>query len=213
MKYKKSLAALALAALGGFSGAANATLYSNSNDAGSIFSFGYPDTTSYGQTFNVGVASTVQDWTFYATGGSAGNLELVIANWDGSKAVGPAVYTSSLFSYTGGAEALAFSGINAALSAGSYIAYITTAGVGAPASSVALAGSNSNGGLGGSFRFLNSNNVDPLTLNNSWNSWYIPNMQFAANIVEGVSNVPEPATLALFGLGILGISAMRRKVR
>lgn len=190
---------------------ANAATYSNSNDADSILYFGAPDTTSYGQVFNT-AGGKLSDWSFYATDGSAGDLALVVAGWDGSKAVGPALYNSSAFSYGGGAATLNFNGINANLSAGSYIAYLTVAGVGAsPASFVAIAGSSSDGGLGGGFRFLNSDGTDPLTLSNAWGDWYIPNMQYTATI--NTTPVPEPETYVMLmaGLGLMGVVMRRRK--
>ncbi|NEX61213.1 PEP-CTERM sorting domain-containing protein [Noviherbaspirillum galbum] len=210
MTMKKLPAMLVLAGLALTGGMANATVYSNSNDASSIQSFGSPDTTSYGQTFNLGVASTVLDWSFYATSGNAGNLELVIANWNGSRAVGPALYLSPVASYAGGAQTVSFNGINAVLSAGSYIAYLTVAGVAGPVSGVGFAGSSSDGGLGGGFRFLNSGGTDPLLLNDTWSNWFVPDMQFTANIVPGGVRVPEPGTLALLGLGVLAFAASRR---
>lgn len=186
---------------------AAATTYSNTNDSTIIY-FGSPDTTSYGQVFNTG-NGVLSDWTFQANSGTAGNLQLVVASWNGSQAVGPALYSSSAFAYAGGSEALSFTGINTSLSAGNYIAYLTVAGVVKPASNVGIAGSNSDGGLTGGFRFLNSGGVDPLTQNQAWSSWYVPNMNYQANI----SPAPEPETYALMlgGLGLVGAITRRRK--
>lgn len=107
-----------------------------------------------GQVFNTS-GGFLSDWTFYATGGTAGNVKLVVADWNGNQAVGPAIYSSSDFLYSGSVQALSFTGINAALSAGTYIAYLTVAGVITPAV-VAFPASNSDSGLGGELTFLKS---------------------------------------------------------
>jgi PEP-CTERM motif len=210
MKSFHQLRLLAAICVTAISGMANAQGFSNSHSS-TIYYFGQPDTTSYGQVFNTS-GGTLANWSFYADSGNAGNLELVIANWNGAKATGPALYQSSIFAYTGGAQALSFSGINSALSAGSYIAYLTVAGVTGAANSVGIAGSNTNGGMSGGFRFLNSAGTDPLVLSNSWNSWNVPNMQYSANFV---SAVPEPETYAMMlaGLGLIGTIARRRKAK
>lgn len=194
-------------------GAANASSFTAASDGGGIWSFGAPDTTTYGETFNLSNQSNVQDWTYYAQSGNAGNLQFVIASWDGTKAVGPALYSSSSFSYGGGSQALDFSGINTILGAGSYIAYITTAGLSNAVTGVTMAGSNENGGLGGAFWFNNSNGADPLTSGTAWSGfWLPPNLAFTANI-SSVSAVPLPPSIAMMftGLGLVGFMTRRRK--
>jgi hypothetical protein len=190
-------------------GVANASTYTAANNGSDICCFGSPDTTNFGETFSVSNQSKVQDWTYYATSGTAGDVQLVIASWDGTKAVGPALYTSSVFSYGGSTQGLSFGGIDTILGSGSYIAYITTAGVANPASNVYMVGSNENGGLGGEFMYLNSNGTDPLTLSSSWSGYSVPDMAFTANI----SAVPLPPAIAMMipGLGLLGFMVRHRK--
>lgn len=187
---------------------AGAATFSNTANADDIFPFGYPDTTTYGQTFNLSQASVLQDWSFFTASGNSGNLRLVVAAWDGSKAVGSELYTSAI-SYAGGAQTLAFGGINLNLNAGFYVSYITVAGVTGAASDVFTKGSLNDGGLGGAFRYLNSNGIDPLALSDTWDSYYVPSMQFEANI----SPVPEPEIYAMMGLGLglLGWAGRHRR--
>ncbi len=191
-----------------------ATTYSNINDStigyyNIILYFGAPDSTSYGEVFNMSQASIVSDWKFQANSGNAGNMKLVFAGWNGSKAVGPALYSSSEFAYAGGSQALSFNAINTSLPAGSYIAYLTVAGVSSPVSNLVIAGSSSNGGLGGEFRFLNSSGNDPLTFNAAWSNYLVANMSYEANI----SPAPEPETYAMMLAGLGLVSAATRRGR
>jgi len=204
----KFASAVVLALVTSVSGAAT---FSNTADADNICCFGLPDTTSYGQTFNLSQTSVLQDWSFFAAAGNSGNLRLVIAEWDGTKAVGSELYSGS-FAYAGGEQTLAFSGINLNLAAGSYISYLTVAGVTGATNEVFTKGSQGDGGLGGGFRFLNTNGADPLTFSDNWDSWYIPNMHFEANITAAV---PEPEIYAMMGLGLglLGWAGRRRRAQ
>lgn len=202
----KSMVAMVLTA--GVAGAALATPYSNTPGL-NINYMGYPDTTTYGETFQA-PGGNLQDWTFYLNGGNAGNGNFVIAAWDGNKAVGPVLYQQG-FSYTPGANVpMTFTGIDLGLTSGnSYVAYMTIAGVNSPYSNVSTMGSQGDGGLGGHFAYLNSQGVDPLTLQKQWDTFYIPNMQFSADFGDA-ANVPEPASLAIFGLGIAGLIVRRK---
>jgi hypothetical protein len=211
MKFSKFIKISAAILLASTAINASASTYSNSNDD-SIGPFGQPNTTNYGEVFTSATAGVLTDWTFFANSGSGGNLDLVVSAWDGLKAVGPSLYTSSNFAYTGGSKALTFSGINTSITAGtSYIAYLTVANVSSAASGVVIASSNSNGGIGNGFSFLNSSGIDPLTLSTSWANWSPLNMTFSANISDA-SPVPVPAAIWMFGSGLIGLGAMRKMV-
>jgi hypothetical protein len=211
-----------------FSGLASATTYANAL-AGLSCCFGAPDTTSMGQTFATD-GGTLTDWSFFAGSGPfapdpvSGNVKLVIANWDGSKAVGPARYASADFAYTHvpaeGPSVLkefAFSGIDTSLGAGNYIAFLTVAGVANPAGGLWFGVSWSDGGMAGTARFKNSNGLDPLGLGTDWAPFNgNPNnsLLYKATIVP-TPPVPEPARYALMltGLGLLSAVVRHGKRR
>jgi hypothetical protein len=185
---------------------AQATTYS-STAGGDISSFGSPDTTSYGETF-IAPGGDLQSWTFTIDGGSGGNFKFVVAGWNGSYAVGPALFTSATLTATGQAgDSHTVSDINLDLTAGSaYIAYMTVAGVLNPTPGVSVASADDNGGLSGKFVFLNSGGADPLMLANSWSAWAGSNLAFSATF-----DVPEPASLAVLGAGVAGLGMLRRR--
>lgn len=64
-----------------------------------------------------------------------------------------------------------------------------------------------NNGLG-TWSTLSWSNIDRVTLNatSGWRAWSIDNLQF-----DNATSVPEPATLALLGLGLAGIGFSRKK--
>ncbi|WFR77564.1 FxDxF family PEP-CTERM protein [Janthinobacterium rivuli] len=190
---------------------AQAITFSNVALLGSgISSLGAPDTTSYGETLTTSFEGVLQDFSFYATAGNNGNVGLIIATWDGSKAIGPALYTSSPIAYSGGVQTLVANEINLTLLVGvKYIAFLTTAGIDNPISSVTMQGSTADAGLGGKFAYLNSDGANPLDLNGAWNHHSVSNMAYTANITPVV---PEPETygMMLAGLGLIGFMARRK---
>jgi hypothetical protein len=181
--------------------------------------------TSVGQTFETG-AGTLTNWSFFVgnliePAPVSGNVKLVVAAWDGSKAVGPAFYTSPEVAYIYDPSKgpmflteLAFSDINTSLSAGAYIAYLTTVGVSSPADRLSFGLAYQNGGLNGNMRSSNSIGVDPLTVSTDWSAPLgAPplSMLYSATIVA--APVPEPASAAMLltGMGLLAAFVRRKK--
>ena len=134
--------------------AAGAQTYANTND-GALYTFGAgsSETSNLGEVFTTG-GGVLSSWTSWATAGVAGNVDLVIAQWNGITALGPVLNSPSSIAYAGGAQALSFNGINAQLAAGTYIAYLSVSGVPNAATGITLEGSNPQGGIGAGLRYL-----------------------------------------------------------
>jgi len=179
-----------------------------------IFSFGSPDSTSYGETFTA-TGGSLQSWTFSLS--PTGNFNFVIANWNGLRPTGPALFSASSSSASTaspdpvGATSFTWSGINLSLTAGTqYVAYLTVADVANPTDSIGVSGTSNDNYLGGQFFYLNSSGVDPLSVSTGWSNWFVPDMAFSATFT---SAVPEPSTWAMMILGFAGVGFMayRRK--
>jgi len=207
-----ALAAIAFTGVG-VETASAATVYSNTPNGVSWSPLGTPDTTSYGETFTLTQTETLNNLSFFASAGNAGNLELVVAAWNGTRAVGPAIYTSAVTAYAGGARTIAFNNVNTALTAGTYIAYMTIAGVSGAVSAVNIESSNTNGGLGGQFAYLNSNGVNPLTLTTAWvqaGASLYPDLAYVATFSTATPAVPVPGALPLLLSGLAALAAVSR---
>jgi hypothetical protein len=192
--------------------AAHAGNYDNlSTPAGNIYYFGAPDTTNYGQVFNAPEAY-LQGFQFYAISGYQGDFTFTVAKWDGTKAVGTALYSQELH-YIGGAQLMAVDQMNLNLTVGgSYVAYVTVANESSPLHQTTFAGSSSGGSIGQHFVFLNSSMQDPLANPTDWDTQEGKSLAFSSRFSQ-TALVPEPETYAMLlaGLGLLGWTAKRRK--
>jgi hypothetical protein len=201
---------ISTALLAGFMGSVQATTYTNLPSTSVFTGFGAPYGGAVGQTLK-GVSGVLQDFTFYAAGGGAGDVVLMIAEWQQSKAVGPALYTSAPIAFGGGQQALTASGINVSLLADhTYVAYLHVGGLDNPAGVISMALTYANdGGLGGNAYYRESGG-DPLeTPAYSWNTLDEFSFSYTANIAA----VPEPETYAMLlaGLGVVGFATRRKR--
>ena len=184
---------------------ANATTYSNTATS-SIGPLG-AITSNIGEVFSTD-GGTLSDLTFFSGPSANMPVQLIIANWDGFKAVGPALFISPLEETLYGGGAISFTGINTILTGGnSYIAYLTNGSNGYTAP---ILTSNTNGGLVGYLAYSNSGPLDPLTLNNPWSLTTSPNSYL--NFTATIAAVPELNTnlMLLMGLGLFGFIARRK---
>lgn len=201
---------ISTALMAGFMGSVQATTYTNLPFNAVYSSFGAPYGGAVGQTFT-GASGVLQDFSFYTFGGGAGSVVLMIAEWQQSKAVGPALYTSAPIAFGGGRQALTASGINVSLLADhTYVAYLHVGGLNNPAGDVSMALTYANdGGLGGGAYYLESGG-DPLQgPGYGWNP-----LEYSFSYTANIAAVPEPEiyVMLLAGLGLVGAIARRRKL-
>jgi PEP-CTERM motif len=205
---------LATAAFLSIAAPGQAATYANTSE-GISKTFGFPDTTSYGQVFT-SPGGSLQSWSFFNTDRNTDGAKFVVANWDGLRATGPALFETMVQSKitTGGYYEHKFSGINLALNTGKdYVAYLTVAGVMNPSVGISFSSSKSSP-LGGLWVFLNSKGVDPLSINDEWYQdkgfFFLQNLQYSADFNN---SVPEPASWALMiaGFALVGGAIRRRQ--
>jgi hypothetical protein len=186
------------------------------NGSSSIGSFGVPNTATYGQTITTDAAGGILDsFSFYLSSLGSTPFQAYVFAWDGSKATGPALFTSSVLttgSYSGYQEvSVNTGGVNLAANSAYVLAFSTSGLQTGQANRSSRWGFEGDVYSGGEFVYLNNtDNLSALT-SQAWTAWYDgSDLAFKANF-SAVAAVPEPETYALFaaGLGLMGWSRRR----
>jgi hypothetical protein len=201
------------------------------NGSDNMYYFGYNNINStYGQTILAPATDTQLDsFSFEVKLPSTANFKGYVYAWDTDKMIGSSLFESAVVhtSQDQAFEKITFNtgGINLSPGA-SYVLFCNINGL---SESGYLSGSGYGyfgvtGDLysGGNFVFANNGNdfnllFQPSTINGSWNSTVLSydDLAFDATFSSGGTSptVPEPATMLLLGLGLVGVAGIRRKLK
>jgi len=201
---------------------AQAVQITNTGSPDSVFTFGAdkPNESEFGVSFMssdpVPTTYTLDSWTYYAGGGQAGDVELVVTQWDvvNGTAVGSALFQQT-YAYNGGNGPLVtFANMGVAIQSNvHYMVYATARGSNAATAPgvVEVKSALTYGGLPDPTTWL-AGPGQPLV------PYSVPGFttpMYSATFLQGapVAAVPEPESVALVLSGLLTCVALQRRRR
>jgi hypothetical protein len=202
--------------------AAAATIDTTGSDQGTISSFGIPDTATYGQTFTVTGAETyLEDFSLFLRNRTSGSTSLdlkgYIGTWTGTR-LGTLLFSgaSQTMNAAGTQQQFLFD-TELQLAAGQqYVAFLSVSELDGQSQSQ-FGMPRSGDAIPGSFVFINNGADETKWTSADWQTTFAGanDVFFTATFVSTPSAaVPEPASVALIGLGFAAIAfAHRRSAR
>jgi hypothetical protein len=208
---------LSLAFAFGVAASAQASVtYTSVPNGGAFASLGTWDTTSVGEVFTVPVDgnNSLDSFSFYLRGDlSAAYAGITTWNAPANEFGSDDLFTSEMFgAYFDDYTEVSFDTGGLALTPGQqYLAYLSVW-------FLEDAGSDQVELGGGSAAHVGSTYVNGDPRGTGWSTPMSGGLDLAGRLVfsgaaDGSANVPEPASLALMGLGIAGLACMRRRVK
>lgn len=192
--------------------AAQATTYTSAPNGGGVAPLAVPNTTTYGEVFTAPSTggSTLDSFSFWLQG-SLAQAYGGIGTWSNG-GIGTNVYTSATFgtAYAGFTEVTVNTGGVALTPGQQYVVYFSNSGIAGDSGSDTFEMGSGSALESGGMAWDNNNGNSPVHAN--WNGCRGNcSITLASTMTFSPSAVPEPATYALFGLGLLGIAVSRRR--
>ncbi|WP_346288044.1 PEP-CTERM sorting domain-containing protein [Zoogloea sp.] len=192
--------------------------------SGSWAPFSDTNTATYGQTFKSGADTVLDSFTLYLDHASRTvDFKAYVYAWNGSKAVGQALYSSDVQHFSG-TQITGFTFNTGGLQLNSslrYVAFLSTSGIaGGEDGSANMPNSGSFGSnpyADGDFVYFNNgDNFNALTTN-AWDMtggqgdvWFQASFSGAA-LAARVAAIPEPATMGLTAAALGAVALVRRR--
>lgn len=201
-------------------GMANAGVVINNPSTGYVGGLGNPNTTTYGLVFTTpdAVNTRLDNFTFMFGLGNYSNLNLYagVALWLGTGA-GADIYTSASFggNYQHGFSAASVNTGGVDLTPGTqYVAFFSAAGQSNPFGDyVEMEYGSAPPAPYIDFAWDNANGGSPNHLNWNGSHGYVAWTPAGSLSFSAPSDVPEPASVAVFALGLIGLIAASRRKR
>jgi hypothetical protein len=186
------------------------------NKSSAVSAFGYGATATYGETITAPADNVLTSFSFEMKLPTDTTFRGYVYGWSGTMATGPELFASASAKTAGAGsfQEITFDTGGIALTPGaSYVLFASTTGLDGAGQGIWGETQGKDTYTGGEFVFINNANTDELT-KSQWTTGHLgrgADLAFEATFASRSSSVPEPASLALVGVAMAGVIALRRR--